>query len=66
MTDSGVPLHSHGQGEIGGGCDGDLTDGEQQGEHLGVPVISPHPQQITDLVIIELSGPNLSCMISEY
>ena len=45
ITDSGEALHSHGQSEVGGGCDGDLTDGQQEGEHLGVPVISPHPQQ---------------------
>ena len=45
MADSGVALHRHGQGEVGGGRDGDLTEGEQEGEHLGVPVISPHPQQ---------------------
>ena len=45
MADSSVALHSHGQGQVGGGRDGDLTEGEQQGEHLGVPVISPNPQQ---------------------
>ena len=45
ITDSGEALHSHGQGEVGGGCDGDLTDGQQEGEHLGVPVIAPNPQQ---------------------
>ena len=44
MTDSGVSLHRHGQSEVGGGCYGDLTDGQKEGEHLGVPVISPHPQ----------------------
>ena len=47
MTDSGVALHSHGQGQVGGGCDGDLADRQEQGEHLGVPVISPHPRQKT-------------------
>ena len=44
MADSGVALHRHSQGEVGGGRDCDLTEGQHQGEHLGVPVISPNPQ----------------------
>ena len=48
MTDSGVSFHSHGQGQVGGGGDGELADWQQQGEQLGVPVISPHPQQTRD------------------
>ena len=46
MADCGVSLQGHGEGQVGAGGDGHLTEGQHDGEHLGVPEVAPDPEQV--------------------
>ena len=45
MTDSDVPLHGNGDGEVGGSSQPNLADGEQLGEQLAVQAVGPDAEQ---------------------